>query len=106
MFDLKWSSREKKIARRAYETALDLALAKALAEFKAKAAAVQTPSEMWDIEDLLRDRRRHIDDMFDYRYSVLPLVFARLVREGLLDIERLAGLSEEKLEIIHGFLAR
>ncbi len=106
MHDLKWSASERKIARRAYEAALELALAGIMAEFKVKAAAAATPSEMWAIEDYLRRRRQEVDEVFDYRYSQLPLVFARLIREGHLDEARLSGLSEEKLGIIRHFLSR
>jgi hypothetical protein len=106
MFDIKWTASEKKIARDAYDEALDAALAKIMAECKAKAAAAATPQEIWAIEDYLRRQRREIDEMFDYRYSQLPLVFARLIREGYLDEARLNGLSEEKLEIIRGLLGR
>ncbi len=77
-----------------------------LAEFKVKAAAAATPSEMWAIEDYLRRRRREVDEIFDYRYSQLLLVFARLIREGHLDDARLSGLAEEKLEIIRYLLSR
>ena len=104
MHDLKWSASEKKIARRVYEAACESILARMVADFKAKAAAVATPSEMWAIEDHLRQQRRKIDEIFDYRYSQLPLVFARLIREGHLDEAQLSGLSEEKLEIIRGLL--
>src|SRR5437764_666977 len=100
MHDLRWSTAEKKIARGAFEEALALALAGALAEFKAKAAAAVTSSDMWAVEDYLRSRRREIDETFDYRYSQLPVVFARLILGGQLDAARLKGLSEEKLEII------
>src|SRR6266851_7156020 len=100
MHDLKWSASERKIARRAFEAALESALAGIMAEFKVKAAAAATPFEMWAIEDYLRRRRREIDEIFDYRYSQLPLVFARLIHEGHLDEARLTGLSEEKLETI------
>ena len=106
MHDLKWSASERKIARRAYEAALELALAGIMAEFKVKAAAAATPSEMWAIEDYLRRRRREVDEIFDYRYSQLLLVFARLIREGHLDDARLSGLAEEKLEIIRYLLSR
>jgi hypothetical protein len=41
-----WSNAEKKIARRAYETARQAVLAKVLAEFKARAAAVATVDGM------------------------------------------------------------
>jgi hypothetical protein len=104
MFDLKWTPSEKKIARRAYEAALDAALARILTEFKAKAAQVATPSEMWDLEEYLRRQRKHIDTKFDYRYSQLVLVFAVLIHEGYLDEDSLAGLSEEKLDAIRHVL--
>ncbi|KRR00337.1 hypothetical protein [Bradyrhizobium valentinum] len=103
--DLKWSPSEKKIARRAFDTALKSALAEVMAEFKQKADAASTPSDMWEVEDYLRQQRREIDETFDYRYSQLPLVFARLIREGRLDESLLSGLSEEKREIIRSFLA-
>jgi hypothetical protein len=97
MRDLKWSASEKKIARRAYEAAAESMLARVVADFKARAAAVATPSEMWAIEDHLRQQRWKIEEMLDYRYSQLPLVFARLIAEGHLDEAQLSGLSEEKL---------
>jgi hypothetical protein len=105
MRDLKWSASEKKIARGAYEDALESMLAKLVTEFKAKAAAATTPSDMWAVEDYLRQERRELDEIFDYRYSRLPLVFARLIREGHLDLARLNGLSEEKLEMIRRLLS-
>ncbi|WP_342239049.1 hypothetical protein [Inquilinus sp. OTU3971] len=104
MHDIKWSPSEKKVARRAYEAALAVALAKILAEFKAKAAQVATPSEMWDLEEYLRRKRKHIDTLFDYRYSQLTFVFAAAIREGYLDESSLAGLPEEKLEPIRRLL--
>jgi hypothetical protein len=100
MHDLKWSAAEKKIARRAYEAARERALAGVIAEFKAKAAAAVTSSDMWDVEDYLRQHRAEFDEMFDYRYSRLPFVFAWLIRGGHLDEAWLAGLSEEKLSVI------
>jgi hypothetical protein len=100
MHDRKWTASEKKIARRAFEAALESALARIMVEFKAKAAAAATPSDIWEVGDWLRKRRREIDELFDYRYSQLPLVFARLIVEGHLDEGRLTGLAEDKLEEI------
>ena len=104
-YDAKWSPSEKKIARGAFDIALEAALANIMAEFKRRANAASRPSEMWEIEDYLRQRRREIDETFDYRYSQLPFVFARLIQEGYLHESQLAGLSEEKLKIIRSFLA-
>jgi hypothetical protein len=103
--DLKWSPSEKKVARRAFEAALETALAKVMTEFKRRAETATTPSEMWETENYLRQQRREIDETFDYRYSQLPFVFARLIHAGYLDENRLGGLSEEKLEIIRSCLS-
>jgi hypothetical protein len=105
MHDLRWSASEKKIARGAYEDALEAVLAKVMTEFKARAAAAATPSDMWAVEEYLRQQRRELDEIFDYRYSRLPFVLAQLIREGHLDEARLRGLSEEKLETIRRILS-
>ena len=47
--------------------------------------------------------RKEMDEKYDYRYSVLPFVFARLICDGWIKPEDLAGLSEEKLELIREF---
>ncbi len=104
MLDLHWSPAEKKIARRAYDAALEVALNRVMAEFKAKAAAVATPADVWALEDYLRERRRDIDAVFDYRYSQLPFVFARLIHDRYLDEAQLVGLAEEKLALIRRML--
>jgi hypothetical protein len=106
MHDLRWSASEKKVARGAYEQALESARAKLITEVKARAASIATPADLWALEDYLRQRRQQFDEMFDYRYSRLPLVFARLIREGHLDEARLNGLSEEKLEVIRRLLSQ
>ena len=104
--DLKWSPSEKKVARKAYDAALESALGQVMAEFKRRAAAAATPSDMWDIEDYLRGERREIDEVFDYRYSQLPFVFTNLILRGHLEESLLDGLSEEKRELIRSSVAR
>jgi hypothetical protein len=100
MFDFQWSASEKKIAREAFDGALQAAIAKLIAEFRKRADAASSASDLWAIEAYLREQRKEIDEMFDYRFSQLPLVFARAIREGHIDEERLAGLSEDKLQLI------
>ena len=105
MRDIKWSSSEKRIARQAFDAALESVLAGVMVEFKARAAAASTWSEMWAVEDYLRRSRREIDETFDYRYSQLLFVFARLIRGGNLKEAQLAGLSEQKLTILRDMLS-
>jgi hypothetical protein len=102
--DLHWSPSEKKIARKVFDAALGLALARAVDEFKQKAAAVSSPDAMWDLEDYLHEQRKRINEIFDYRYSRLIVVFARLLHDGLVGQEQLAGLAEDKLEAIRAYL--
>jgi len=80
MHDLKWSEREKKVARRVFETALQQELGEAMAEFKEKAVRALEPADMWAIEEWLAHRRRDIDTKYDFRYSQLVIVFGKLLR--------------------------
>lgn len=92
----KWADAEKKLARRVYDEARLAELDETLAEFKSRVAALASIDDMWPLEEYLRDRRRELDEKYDYRYSVLGWLLARLVREGRVKPEQLAGLSEEK----------
>lgn len=102
-FDLhqtKWTPSEKAIARKVYDEALQRELAAITQEAKRRAATLQTPAELWELEDYLTESRKKINQKYDYRYSVLPLVFAQLVREGYIRIEELRGISEDKLAYV------
>jgi hypothetical protein len=69
-------------------------------EAKSKAAKIQEPSGLWDLEQYLTQRRQEIDRIYDYRYSVLPLVLANLLSNGRLVEDELHGLGEDKLSWI------
>jgi len=100
MYELKWSHAEKTVARRAFDLALGKELEALLQEGKGRAARIEEPSELWDLESWLTERRREIDRRYDYRYSILPLVFAQLLRDGRLTEDDLHGLGPEKLDLI------
>lgn len=100
-----WSASEKKIARRAYDRALEKRLSAFIAEFKRRAAAVSAASEIWDIQDYVREEGKDIDMVFNYRYSQLITVFARLIHEGLMTEGDLAGLQADKLDAIRSLRA-
>lgn len=100
MHELKWSHAEKTVARRAFDLALGKELEDLIREAKGRSARIEEPSELWDLETWLTKRRREIDQSYDYRYSVLPLVFAQLLRDGRLTEDDLRGLGKEKLDRI------
>jgi len=98
---LKWSSAEKVIARKAFEHALQQDLGAIIRQAKKMAARIEQPSDLWELERYLTERRKEIDRQYDYRYSVLISVFADLIQKGRLREQDLQGLSEEKLQHIH-----
>jgi len=100
MRDLKWSATEKAIARRAFDSALQRELDAVIQEAKERAARVSQPADLWELEHWLTQRRKEIDRTYDYRYSVLPLVFRNLIRDGRLSEQELQGLAEDKLAYI------
>jgi hypothetical protein len=50
MRDLKWSSAEKAIARKAFDRAIRRELEAVILETKSKAAKIQEPSGLWELE--------------------------------------------------------
>jgi hypothetical protein len=95
-----WSATEKKAARAAF----DLALGRELKATRQKAEMIlQSSSDdrvIWRLHDYLSEKRREIDRKYDYRYSVRMLVFPRLVSEGWVKVDELAGIGAEKVDVI------
>ena len=104
MSDAKWSDKEKKIARRAFDAAVDRERVAFLAEFKQKAAEANDFDDLWEIREYLAERQRALAHKYDYRYSQLLFVFGILLREKRIAEAELAGLAEDKLIVIRRFL--
>jgi Photoprotection regulator fluorescence recovery protein len=103
MRDLKWSSTERAIARRAFDRILQQELDAAIRSTKEMAARITQPHELWELEHHLTEVRKAIDRKYEYKYSKLVRFFADLVWEGKLDLEDLRGLSEDKLRYIRHY---
>ena len=99
-----WSKSEKAIARQAFEQALKRECASLMEKVRRRARGIAEPDDLWKLHDFLTKQRRNIDEKYDYRYSVLLFVFARLIGEGWLEEDELAGLSEDKLNRIRRIL--
>jgi len=98
--DLNWSYKEKSVARAAF----DGALARETAAIRKKAEELlqrsSEPTAVWDVLEFLSKKQREVERKYDYRYSVLTGVFARLLYEGWIAESDLTGLNPEKLELI------
>jgi hypothetical protein len=105
MNDIKWSKGEKKIARAAFEKAYKRECADIIKKIRAKAKEINEPDGIWGLHDFLTEKREEIDEKYDYRYSRLILVFARLVKSGWLEFNDLNGLAENKIDRIESLLS-
>jgi hypothetical protein len=95
-----WTAAEKRLARQIFDRAFQKQCASIAAEAKKMIASASAPSDIWRVHDYLSLYRRTVDKLYDYRYSVLLHVFARLLGEGWLTEADLIGLQKVKIERI------
>jgi hypothetical protein len=100
MRELEWSRTEKIIARRAFDQGLSREVSELVRQFKEMAANAKDGPDLWKLECWLRARRREIESKYNFRYSVLPIVFAALLKQGYLSESDLDGLGQEKINLI------
>ena len=98
--EVTWSATEKKIARKAFNQAYRRQCETILAQLKKMIARAAEPADIWKVHDYLSIQRKRTDQKYDYRYSVLLQVFARLLREGWLTEADLDGLQDDKIDRI------
>ncbi|MGK7875354.1 MAG: hypothetical protein AB4426_19260 [Xenococcaceae cyanobacterium] len=100
MSEINWSESEKKAAQEAFKRAYEGEINRLIQEVRQKTAEIAEIEEVWQLHDFLSARRHEIDGKYDYRYSVLVFVFARLLQEGWLNLEELQFLERDKLSKI------
>jgi Photoprotection regulator fluorescence recovery protein len=98
-----WSRSEKAIARKAFDAALKRELHEVMQETKQIASQIKEPSDLWDLERYLTERRKDIDRKYDSRGSRLKDILGRLLYENRLSEEDLRGLRQEKVKSIRSF---
>ena len=98
--NISWSKAEKSIARKAFDSAYDKEINSIVSEAKNRLQSYSGPADLWALHDYISKKRVETDNKYDYRYSMLIFVFARLIKDGYLTIADLQGLSEQKIELI------
>ena len=104
--ELKWSRAEKEIVRRAFDSAYERECAEIRSKVRQMVESVSEPHDLWKIHDYLTERRDETDEKYDYRYSVLPFVFARLLKDGWITEAEIQGIKQDKLEVINRILGQ
>jgi hypothetical protein len=102
--NMSWSPTEKKIARAAFDRAYERECAGILREVNKMLADATDSQVVWKIEKHIEKRRRAMENRYDFRYSVLLMHFAGMIRDRVLTEEDLAGLSSEKMKVIRGII--
>ena len=100
MNHMKWSKKEKSIARAAFENAYKRECKEIIEKLKEKSLRLSEPADIWELHDYLTEVREAIDAKYDYRYSVLIMVFGILLKQQWLEIDDLDGLAADKIDKI------
>ena len=100
MNDVNWNKKEKAISRAAFDKAYKNECDDIVKTVNQKASSLLEPKSIWELEDYLYEKRKEIDNKYDYRYSKLIPVLGRLVREGWIKMQDLEGMGQEKIERI------
>jgi hypothetical protein len=95
--DVEWSKIEQEIAQEAFEKAYQREIQALIKEVREQANAIAQIDDMWHLHDFLSARRHQVDGKYDYQYSALVFTFARLVKEGWLQLKELEGLDKTKI---------
>ena len=86
------SKKEKSRARDAFDKAYEKECNQIIGKLREKSLKLSVPEDIWELHDYLSEIRKEIDEKYDYRYSVLIMVF------GILLIDQLVHeLLHEKL---------
>jgi hypothetical protein len=92
-----WSDAEQGIARTAFETAYSRAVTRLVASVQTQASSLSDASSVWALHDFLSIERHTIEGRFDFRLDGILFVFASMVKDQLLQLEELEGLTADKL---------
>jgi hypothetical protein len=95
--EIQWSKTEKEIAQAAFDRAYEREIKSLMEEVRQRSSTLAVIDDVWNLHDFLSARRHDIDGKYDYQYPALIFVFARLIKEGWLQLDELNGLDTVKL---------
>lgn len=98
--DTEWTNREKEVAQTAFNQAYEREIKDLLKQVREQVNSLAKLENIWQLHDFLSAKRHEIEGKYDYQYSAMVFVFARLVKEGWLDLNELEGLDQDKLSKI------
>jgi hypothetical protein len=97
--DVTWSRAEKAVAHRAYDAAVDRELREVMEDARERASRIRQPSDVWDLEQYLTQRRKKIDRKYQFRSSHLTQVLGELLHEKRISERGLSRVRTELFEL-------
>jgi len=92
-----WTIEEQGLAQAVFDRAMARDVESLISDLRNRTLSLSSPEEVWQFHDDLSIRRHEIEGRFDFRLSGLLFVFASFVKDGLVSLEELEGLSADKL---------
>jgi hypothetical protein len=91
-----WSIQEQEVARQVFDLAYGREISDLIHTVSTQAGSITEVTDLWRLNDFLSAKRHEVDGKYDFRYPFLFVVFARLVKEGWLQMQELEGLDPGK----------
>jgi hypothetical protein len=57
---------------------------------------LEQPEDIWSLSEMLKEHEKEINQIYDYRYSQLVMVFAILIKRGFFEYHRSISLCLRK----------
>jgi hypothetical protein len=92
-----WTPQEQAIAQDAFQRAQGRAVSALISKVKGHASGLGSVEALWQLHDFLSTQRHDMEGRFDFRLEGILFVFASFVKDGLLVVEELEGLEQDKL---------
>ena len=92
-----WSEAEQAIAKQAFDRAYGRAIEQLIQTVQNRSSALSSAEAVWELHDFLSIERHTVEGRFDFRLEGILFVFASLVKDDLLQLDELQGLTADKL---------
>jgi hypothetical protein len=92
-----WTDTEQAIAREAFDRAYGRATEQLIGAIQSRSAVLSSAEGVWELHDFLSIERHTMEGRFDFRLEGILFVFASLVKDNLLQLEELHGLTADKV---------
>lgn len=91
-----WTVEEQVLARSVFERAHQREVEVLIARLRSQVELLSCAEHIWELHDFLSLQRHGIEGRLEFRLDGLLFVFAGFVRDGLISLEELEGLSGDK----------